>query len=504
MEQPHPHNLKWFEENRPEIHTFSSNIISVMFDDGKRNILVRAPVKSGKREIVECIAKMVKHKVVYITSFNRKDVKQQADEMESYGIEVIVADPKFAVVRIEHYISNNITVILCIDECDYGSGARHSMAEVTERFINDPRVVKVWISATPEEVEASAISSRDDYAFMEFQPPRQYIGAKHFIDNGLVFEPQKFFEKDADDIQLTAHAIRVLCESITPTRNIGCVRVTGRDMPVALFKSTPWKRSIERQLRACMSDGKEWEINIIDATTPFEWENRRTRAGYTLDKSMNYLFIMFQTCTRGTDLKGWHPHIAFWHDARRGASQRKDGRSNLNTLVQALLRVSHYTTMEGYGGIAQNIRVYADMNVMTYAANNDMGVYLGAGGKPPTRTRYAPKKIHNKEWKFVECNPDTFEECASSGQLGNVRDNPFSHLDPESNQYQGYIRGVWKVRTYEEVQEQNWGVDDVTKERRIVCYNDGICGIAFAKYISTTVVDEGITTVRSSMFERYG
>ena len=333
---------------------------------------------------------------------------------------------------------------------------------------------------------------------MEFNPPDTYTGAKYFIENNLVFEPQKFFEKEDDDVVLTRHGIQVIRESITPQRNIGVVRVTGRDMPVALFKAKLWKNKLAEHLEDSISDGKPWEVIVIDMSSPLEWEHRRTRIGYTGDKTVNYLFILFQTCTRGTDLKGWHPHIAFLHDARKGSSMRANRRSNLNTLVQALLRVSHYTTMNGYGG-PQNIRIYADINVMIYAANNDMGQYLGEGGKPPTRTSKG-RPNHIVDWKFVACDADTYSGCVERGELGRGGNNPFQTKDEVSGKYMGHIRDKWNVWTYEEAINSG-GIDGKSTERRIPCYKDGVCGVAFGKYVRTENLDDCIIATKASMFQ---
>lgn len=113
----------------------------------------------------------------------------------------------------------------------------------------------------------------------------------------------------------------------------------------------------------------------------------------------NYIFVIFQTCTRGTDLRGWHHRLAFWHDAR----SRKD--CNLNTLVQAMLRPTHYTTMyedEDGEPEGQLIRMYVDNHVLDRAAGGSMADYLVAGGKPPIRMKKSNSTRHS-------ANPDDFD-----------------------------------------------------------------------------------------------
>jgi hypothetical protein len=189
--------------------------------------------------------------------------------------------------------------------------------------------------------------------------------------------------------RVTEHGIHVIRESITPERHIGVVRTT-RAIPTAHFKIRAARVEIERQLCAAMPDGKPWKIVPVDEKDSHDWENRTTRIGYTADHEFNFLFVIMQTCTRGTDLKGWHSHLAFWHD-RRGSDT-----VSLNTMIQAVLRPCHYAS--DYAGTPQHVRLYVDRRVVQMAADDDMDAYLAAGGKVPARTKTASPRRSAVGW----------------------------------------------------------------------------------------------------------
>jgi hypothetical protein len=381
VDDVHPHAASWFDMKREEIVGFITDVRGAV-GNAKRHILVKAPVKSGKRELVEYLSVAEpEYRVKYVTSLNRKDVKSQKEELEMYGIRTHLTNSSDAVAAAITDISIDVergrTVVACFDECDYGAGNRQKMSSLYEEFIDEVKVVKVYFSATAHETEASNLSTRADFTAMTFVPPPSYCGAAYFLENDLVFRPTPFFEMDAGTLDVSAHGLRVIQESITASRHIGVVR-TPRAFSTALFKDRHVRNALELKLRSAQPEGKPWEIVPVDEKSPHDWENPVTCRGYTTDPGKNYLFVIMQTCTRGTDLKGWHTTLAFWHD------QREKEKVNLNTLIQAGLRPCHYST--SYGGVPQPIRLYVDRGVVEMADDDDMPKYLASGGKAPTRT----------------------------------------------------------------------------------------------------------------------
>jgi hypothetical protein len=381
----HPRPQAWFAENVPTVVAFITRI-KQQIDAGKRHILVKAPVKSGKRLMVEFLSVFLPTcRVKYVTSLNRKDVKSQKSELERYGVKThLMSDAdrrEEAIADMRIDLSGRHLVVCCFDECDYGSGDRQIMGPFYEAFLDEPNVVKVYFSATAHETAVSDVSSRADYVAMTYEPPASYCGAPYFLANNLVFNPQPFFENEDGWVRVTEHGLNVIRESVTAERHIAVVRTT-RAIPTALFKNEQVKAALAEQLAEAKQDGKVWDIRAIDDKSPFDWEDRVTRIGCTMDTETNHLFVILQTCTRGTDLKGWHHKLAFWHDRRESETV------NLNTMIQAVLRPCHYST--DYAGVPQPVRLYVDRRVVQMAADDNTEAYLAAGGKAPARTRVRP------------------------------------------------------------------------------------------------------------------
>lgn len=392
----HPRPLDWFQTERPEVFEFV-NLIIENINDNKKHIIIWAPVKCGKRIIVECLTSLLtNYKHLYISSLNRKDVKRQKEELEKYGISLHGVysdkDADAVIEDIRHIKSTGRNVVSHLDECDYGSGKKQKMSQLFQAIKDDNRVVKLYYSATPEEAIYSKLTHRDDFALLEFTPPDSYRGAKYFLDNNLVFTPEAAFEKLEGRIYFTDHGKKVLRDSITLSKNIATFRVTGKGISSDLLKAN--KDFLESDARRIDIDDRPITIKIIDANDSFDWENEEVRNGYILNQQKIFIFIINQTCGRGTDLNGWHHRLACWHDPRNPS------KSNLNTILQAILRPSYYITnyCEAHGisskscrdngcePMEQEIRMYVPIISIENAATGNIQAYIAAGGKPPTRT----------------------------------------------------------------------------------------------------------------------
>jgi hypothetical protein len=376
---PHPHTAHWFSINRSEIVAFGNEVI-LQIQAGKRHIAIKAPVKSGKREIVEYISARskqlgMKNSMFYNTALNRKDVKSQKEELEQYTINThCISGEKQCYDAIEA-IELSDSSISFMDECDYGSGNRQKMAPLFKKFKDIVPHVFLYFSATIEETSVSAIKDHPGFHQMEFIPPPTYRGAKWFLDNDLVFKASPFFEKDdGGNISFSEHAKKVLQESMKPDRNVGVVRVSG-GIRTSSFYPDVVRNDLQNKLNLLVPGAKPWEIVVGDEKNIIEWENNRIAKSYTILEDRRYVIVINQTCTRGTDLKYWHRGLAFWHDSRQAE------KSNANTLAQAFLRVSHY------GEEGHPIRLYADERLIRYVINDDFDEYSKSGGKAPTRTK---------------------------------------------------------------------------------------------------------------------
>jgi hypothetical protein len=417
----HPRSIGWFQEEREEVYGFST-AIAEKIKSGKRHIIIGAPVKCGKRVIVECLTLTIPdYQHMYVCSLNRKDIKTQKEELDQYNISMqcVYSDEhcKSAISEITHLLSSGKTVVIHFDECDYGSGKKQKMSGLFAFIKSNDRIVKLYYSATPEEVLYSDATERGDYELMEFTPPESYCGAQYFLDNDLVFDAEPLFEKEGGQLSLTDHCKMVLRDSIKPDRNIVGLRVTGKGISGDLLKAN--KTRLEAESGRLKIDDREFTYTVISATDSFEWEDEERRNGYTRNQDKIFVFVVNQTCGRSTDLNGWHHRLACWHDAR------KINKSNLNTLKQAMLRPSHYDTnyceshgvstskcrAEGCQPMAQPIRMYVPKECIENAASGDIKAYVDAGGKPPTRTAKVKSSYTYDINTEQSLGPYTFEKA---------------------------------------------------------------------------------------------
>ena len=397
----HPQSLDWFKGERKEVYGFSETVYNAV-QRGFRHISIKAHVKSGKRNIVECMSLVFGSQYVfmYTTGLNRKDVKDQQDELEAYGIQTYVISSNDArdpcLKQIAIALENKKTPVVVLDEDDYATGKKQVLAPLSEEIKSKSEIIKIYTSATPEELRSSSISHRSDYIELNFIPPETFVGPDYFLKNDLIHKPEQFFEKTTP-VTLSEHAKQVIRDCITQTRNILCVRIEGISMTAVKCS----KDVLVKQLHGIQTLGsRPWDIVYIDSKTPFDWSKKEHKYGYGEACRSNYMFVFYQTCTRSTDLEGWHPYIACWHDSRTA------NKSNYNTLAQALQRPNHYATMEGYGG-SQLIPIYGDKRVFQAAATGDIDTYLSEGGKPPTRTSYNSKDYENQSdykvtWETID------------------------------------------------------------------------------------------------------
>lgn len=511
----HPRPIEWFNDERPEVYDFCQTIKETI-EDSKKHIIIWAPVKCGKRIIVECTTLVIpEYTHIYLCSLNRKDVKTQKDELEQYGISLrcIYNDKEAeeAIKEIKYLLSLGKQLIIHFDECDYGSGKKQKMSKIFQEVKNIEKIIKLYYSATPEEAVYSNLTERNDYELLEFTPPDSYRGAHYFLENNLVFDGEVAFEKIEGRIYFTDHGKNVLRDSIKPNRNIGVFRNTNTKISGDLLKAN--KENLEHEIARLGIDERQITIKIVDANDSFDWEDEEIRNGYILNIGKIFIFIINQTCGRGTDLNGWHHRLAFWHDPRL------HNKSNLNTLLQAMFRIVYYSTNycekhgistkqcreKGCEPMDQPIRMYVSKMCVELAVTGNIKAYIDAGGKPPTRTikGHATAEYDIYEGSFNNMN----EYIESKGfEIKRIED-----FEKQGEFYKsGRVLGMGPTRivnrpvTYEEARSRMRLQYSRTNFTSIPCYKDlsdreSIVWIAIRK-LTKQAAKSVITTLKSSMY----
>lgn len=346
-DREHPWSIQEFNKDRKEQMDCATQIITAL--EYNSNVLVSAPVKSGKRQIAEIVSIMYSdkgfnNKHYFITALNRIDTQNQIEELKKYGLEVIVLGlQKHSRNLIQKLkgAENPNNIIIHFDESDYGTGIKNLFAKVFD-ICKNRRIKLVCYSATNEEAEKSEFA--DVAKIIKMIPNALYKGAKWFLDNDLIKEPDAFYDGE----KITEHGKEIVDWWLTQqSKPIAILRLTGGEKDKGFYKS--FEDSNELDFLAA----KKIRTRFVDSTRSFDWMEGIDITSLIKNES-KVLLIINQTCTRSTEL-GFHEHLAFLHDYRANES-------NYSTLAQAYLRVAHYHPT------GHDIRVYAEKEVFELAA----------------------------------------------------------------------------------------------------------------------------------------
>jgi len=353
--------LEDFQRDRPEQYEFANGCVQSLMDG--KNVSVTAEEKTGKRLIMEAIVTIlnVNHsmrfmqndppKNMFVTALSRKDTKPQFREQEDvYGITSVVATKHDEILReIMKVLSEegDSKVYIHIDESDYGTGEKQALSKLylhpdIKRHGN--RVKFLTYSATNEECDSSENVCEPDWAFHKFTPPPSYFGARRYLENDLVRDPEKFFDgtsitNQGREIISKTHENCSHPELLIRQRNVIVARITVRG---GLDKIRHEMESISKEY--------DCEVHIFDQDNSFGWGVAESwfPLGRTVinDDDGNFkreifrpvLIFINQICSRSTELHPTgHRRLYAWHDSRKLC----DGFA-YNTLSQANGRVKHY------------------------------------------------------------------------------------------------------------------------------------------------------------------
>ena len=427
--------------NRPEQYDLANKCVDTLNND--KNCSIKAEEKTGKRMIMEVIhlimtvnhgsnvrAEKRSPRSIYVTALNRKDTKDQFREQEEeYGILSIVATKHAVIVgeiiKILNDEANDAIFYIHLDECDYGTGSGQSLSKLyNSPELNIPehrkRIRYVAYSATPEELEFSGLDS-SEWEQYTFAPSDSYFGAQKYLDRGLVFEPNKFFDGVSD---FTEHGQQIISnvreggreteDAVVLQRNVIVVRDTGKGNLNKI-----------RESKQTLMDKYSCEIHIFDQNNGFGWTEKsnwgsigkkeRRDGNHDVigcDYTLVLIFIA-QTCTRSTEIHPLgHRRIAVWHDARK----LEEGVA-YNSVSQAIGRVKHYT-QEGY---AENqIRLYCDKDVL----KQTVGLELDTRNLKLAQRIQTTQENRNKV-RFVRYDDDF-------GEIDSVGDWDWQQGDPNA------------------------------------------------------------------------
>jgi hypothetical protein len=414
--QKKDHRSAWsvadFEKERPHLTEFvRNNLLPLLNNDECLRVLIRAPVKSGKREMVEYLAvrdyAVHPHRVhAFISAWHRTADEQQRLELTNHNMRVFsmttIQKAEECITWIQSQISGGKKVVLHVDECDFGAGARQILGRVYTRFRENEMCTFFLYSATPQEVIFSGeIDNKDDEEYeelveeirqtgvcVEYTPPDGYCGPAEFLKAGLVYEATPFFNvNEGGSICLSPQGSDIITEfkkniQKDPSRNIIIIRLSGSD---GRNKQNKHIYQFLYGVDKCSDlDG----ISIIAAKKDsngrfgrvrldtIEWSNPDYWVDLVVGRPI--IIVIDQTASRSTELV-CHNRLFAYHDYRNTVVY--------TTVSQAQERVNHYS--QKYGGF-QRIRIYG--HIKTFKLSAGMIKY-----SEYMTNEWIKKKISNQE-----------------------------------------------------------------------------------------------------------
>ena len=394
-------SIAMFEYMRPAIVRFVQTMLLLYLNDENcHRILIHAPVKSGKREIVEYIAlRDCSNNPVrvhaFISSWHRTADEDQRKELGLHNITVFsITNPQNAtkcITWIREQLDKGKRAVLHIDECDFGTGQRQMLGRVYREYKSNDMVVFVLYSATPQEVIFSGeIDKTDEVDYdelmnesvngilLKYIPPLEYCGPARFLDEGLIHNAEPFFYDDRGTIQLSPQGREIMSALRSShlhnnKRNIIILRLSSGD---GSKKDDKQIYKFLRGIKTCVelndvniiADNTDNKIGKIDGVSSQNIKWSDDDYWNNVIESKLVICVIDQTASRSTELV-CHNRIFAYHDFRKTIVY--------TTQSQAQERVNHYESETGRYREFQRIHVYGHPKTFELSAGRiDYGKYM--------------------------------------------------------------------------------------------------------------------------------
>lgn len=416
--QQKPWSVDYFERMRPHMTNWvKQNLLPYINSRGHSKISIKAPVKSGKREIVEYVAQRdsvsgnQERVHIFVSSWHRTADADQRVELGQQNLKVFSTTSHKKVeackVWINERVKENKIIVVHLDECDYATAPLQILSNLWSfiRGIRESAVKVILYSATPEEViyaSARSVESLDEHELLHdilvttqltYVPSEGYCGSGRFLQEGLVTNALPFFEKiqQIQPQQLAGgigtgigtgigigisnqgrQIINDLNESlqVNPERNCIVLRLSYSEggnktenkafhtfiNNVDKFSELHGFSIIYDKTTGCLKPAHKSTAVSVRADR-IEWSERAYWDDLAEGPRRKYIFVIDQTSSRSTE---WacHHRIFAYHDFRHTVQY--------TTVAQAQERVNHYT--QRYGNEFQRIKVYGHLPTFQLSA----------------------------------------------------------------------------------------------------------------------------------------
>ncbi len=395
-EPENPWQAIHFREHRKHLSDFvEKKILPCLEELPSNHVVVRAPVKSGKRQMVEFISVILSdYHHCFVSAFHRKADERQREEMHKYNIKVFSRLSEKCADDLQAFAEtalNSKPIMIHLDECDYGSGDDQGLSKVWEWAKDNPAIKIILYSATPSEthvgivekfpgssllpLEYANVSSNGDMVVtcISYEPPPEFNGPKKFLKENLVEDATPFFNDRT--YKLTEQGDKIWSEfienfKINPKRGVFVLRLCGgkklEDKPFDKFIRNidiieDLHKYGEIVVRVATSNPEKFKGLIskkvsLHLDEEIKWSYRRYWDD-NVNTNKPTLIVLDQTSTRSTEWK-CHDRVYAYHDFRKTI--------NFSVLSQAQERVNHYIGSD-YSEF-QPIKVYGSKKVWELSA----------------------------------------------------------------------------------------------------------------------------------------
>jgi hypothetical protein len=382
----------------------------------------------------------------FLSAWHRTADADQRDELKTQNMEVFSITTQKKVDAFLTWLKKKRfqgkSIVLHLDECDHGSGAKQMLSKVWETTRDTASITNILYSATPEEVLFSGeVDDPELNAMMgemvteghhvEYEPPAGYCGPQRFLEAGLVQEALPFFEKVGDDYALSAQGKQIVtdmraCIAATPNRNLLVLRLSYSELGGKqgdIKKNKAFYQFLENirkfpELADFLVVVDKGDISGIKnsqiITEKIQWSSptywRRQAAAIPI------LLVIDQTSSRSTE---WacHDRLFATHDFRNVVQY--------STISQAQERVNHYE--QRYGAF-QPVRVYGHTRTFQLSAGLiDYATFLtDAWEKKKIDVRTSPVPMYRVRSTAV--GHALHSECGEAGMTEAAADSLLQRL----------------------------------------------------------------------------
>ena len=202
--------IEHFKTTRPELYEHITNKV-IPFN--KKFKLIHAPVKSGKRVMVEIYSMLDKNcKHIFLTALHRRADESQRSELSNFGIDVYSVNNKNkkdrCIKKIDELLNNKEIIKIHLDELDFGCGNNQLLSYIWNKYKLNINVYFVLYSATIEvaKKEFLQVNNIDDFYECErYTPPITYFGINKYLENKKFNQATSFIEYDEnkDEFSIT-------------------------------------------------------------------------------------------------------------------------------------------------------------------------------------------------------------------------------------------------------------------------------------------------------------